>query len=95
MLSSIQVGVAYPKCLTVVCFVYVQVVHCTTMSEEDCISKYAEKYHRGQKLPSTSTMGNRKPWQNLTWNRTQLLATKVEVINTWAGLQQLASCFDL
>ncbi|KAG0558429.1 hypothetical protein KC19_10G027600 [Ceratodon purpureus] len=72
-----------------------KVVHCTNISEEDSISKFGEEYHRGQTLPSASTTGNSKTWQNLTWNRTQLFATKVEVLNTWAGLQQLASSFGL
>lgn len=72
-----------------------QVVHCITISEGDYISGYAKDFHRRQTLSSASTMGNSKPWQNLTWNRTQVFAIKVETLNTWVGLQQLASSLNL
>lgn len=72
-----------------------KIVHCTTMSDEDCIFKYAQEYHLRQTCFSASTTGNSRPWQHLTWNRTQLAATKVDVLNTCVELQQLASSFDL
>lgn len=69
----------------------VQVVHCDVMSEKQVQELFCVEYNRKHTVLSASVVDNGRPWQNMTWVRTQLVARKVENIDTWRELEILSN----
>lgn len=68
-----------------------QVVHCDVISEEQVQELFCVEYNRKRTVLSASVVDNGRPWQNMTWVRTQLVARKVENIDTWRELEILSN----
>lgn len=68
----------------------VQVVHCNVMSEKRVQELFCEEYNRKHTVLSASVVDSGRPWKNMTWVRTQLVARKVENVDTWRALEILS-----
>lgn len=73
--------------------VHIQVVQCQVLSAEQNFANSAGEVQQQQPWMTLAATNNRRPWQTLTWSRTQLVARKVECTNNWKELESLARDF--